>query len=95
VFNERANAVPIGVGLKFAGIVGGARIPVVDKRHVMPDEDLILYGHALADEGVTRDLASAADARPLLNFDKRTDLRVIPDLTSIQIREIVNPYAFA
>ena len=56
----------------------------------MSDEDVGFNRYALADEGMTRDLAAVADLCALLDFDKRPDPRLVANLAAIQIYERVN-----
>ena len=65
----------------------GARITVVDKRHPVPDEDVVFNDDAFADKGVAGDLAAFADAGIFLDFHECADLRLVPDLAPIQIYE--------
>ena len=64
-----------------------ARIRVVDKRHAVADENIVLNRHAFADERVARHFASPPHARVLLNFDECSDLCFVSNLASIQIDE--------
>ena len=54
----------------------------------MPDENVVLDGYALADEGVRGDFAPAADGRVLLHLNERTDLRLVAYRASVQIDQI-------
>ena len=53
----------------------------------MSDEYLGLDGHAFADEGMARDLATSANSRALLNLDKRADLCLVPNFAAIKVDE--------
>ena len=64
-----------------------ARVRVVDKRHAMADENIVLNRYAFADERVARHFASPAHARILLNLDECSDLCFVSNLASIQIDE--------
>ena len=70
---------------------GGARIGVIDKRHSMPDEDIVFDDDAFADKGVTGDLAALTHRRIFLDFHERTDLGLVPDLAPVQIDELRKP----
>src|SRR5262245_64258666 len=52
---------PVGCRLHRSVIIGGPGIAVVGEQHAMPDEDLLLDGHALADEGSICKRATNAD----------------------------------
>ena len=58
--HDRALHLPIFLGLQFAVGGRGPRITVVDKRHSVPDEDIVFDGHAFADKGVAGNLAALA-----------------------------------
>ena len=66
----------------------GARIGVVDERDAVADEDVVFNRDALADKRMARDLAALADGGILLDFDKGSNLRLIPDFASVQIDEL-------
>ena len=66
-------------------------IRVVDERHAVADEDVVLDRHAFADERVARDLAAAADRRVLLDLDERADLRLVADLAAVEVDELRQP----
>src|SRR5207249_4191306 len=72
--DERRNTLPILVGLRRAVLVGRLRETIVDKSHVVTDEDLIFEGHTFANERMARDLAAVPDSRPFLDFDERANL---------------------
>lgn len=65
----------------------GAGKTIVDEGNAVADEDFILQHHTLANEAVARYLAAIPNARPFLDFHKRTDLHVIPNLATVKIRE--------
>ena len=64
-----------------------ARVLVVDEHDTVPDEHLVLDGHALADEGVALDLAAGADPRATLDLDEGTDPRLVADRAAVEIGE--------
>src|SRR6266568_6745657 len=68
---------PILLGLQGAARRRGVRVDIVDERHSVPDEDVVLNGYAFTDEGVAGDLAVAPDPGVLLDLDKCADLGVI------------------
>ena len=70
----------------------GAWIVVVDEIDAVTDEDLVFNGHAFADEGVAGNLAVASDRDAFLNLDERADPGAVPDLTTVEIDEVVNVY---
>src|ERR1019366_2803972 len=78
---------PILLGLQGAARRRGARVDIVDERHPVPDEDVVLNGYAFADEGVAGDLAVAPHPGVLLDLDKRADLGVIAHLAAVQVDE--------
>jgi hypothetical protein len=53
----------------------------------MPDKDVVFDYDAFANKGVTGYLATFADTRIFLDFDECADLRLVPDLASVQINE--------
>jgi hypothetical protein len=65
---------PVSLALELARPRGGARIGVVDERDAVADEDGVLDGDALADEGVRRDLAATSHRDVLLDLDEGPDL---------------------
>ena len=67
-------------------------IAIIDERHTVTDEYLGLDGHAFADEGMTRDLATSADSRALLNLDERADLCLVADLATVKVDEGEDPH---
>src|SRR4029450_5911306 len=69
---------PLPRGLQSPVWGGGSRIPVIDERYVVPDEDIVFDNHLRADESVTGNLAILSDERVLLNFHKGADLGVVP-----------------
>ena len=76
------------LGLQLAARRRRARIGVVDERHAVADEHVVLDRHAFADEGVARDLAARADRGVLLDFDERADLGLVADLAAVQVDEL-------
>src|SRR5712691_527896 len=56
----------------------------------MTDKDLVLDGHAFADEGVTRDLDVASDFSIPLDFHKRADLCIVADVATVEVDESMN-----
>ena len=78
-FDDRGNDLPVGFGLQAAAFGGGAGVKVVDEHDAVADEDLVLYGHAFADEGVALDLAVPADGGVFLYLDKGADLGAVAD----------------
>src|SRR5207244_2140936 len=55
------NHFPIGGGLRRAVRINGGGIAVIDEHDAVPDETLVLDGHAFADEGVAGNFAPLAD----------------------------------
>lgn len=83
--DPRGNASPVGLGLETAARGGGARKPVIDEGDIVADKNLVLNGHAFADEGMTGYLAPRADFGALLYFDKSADLCVITHFTAVKV----------
>jgi hypothetical protein len=54
----------------------------------MTKENLVLDGHALANETVAGNLAAFADDGTALDFDKSADAAVGPDMTVVKINKI-------
>ena len=81
--------------MQFAAPSGGTWIGIVDERHAVADEDVVLDGHALTDERMARDFAVLADLRVLLDFHESPDLGVIAHFTAVEIDELRerNPFA--
>src|ERR1700733_13540978 len=53
----------------------------------MSDKYVVLDLDAFADECMTRDLAAFSDRGVFLDFDKRADLRLVPNFTPVEIDE--------
>src|SRR2546425_115983 len=86
---------PVLLGLQRTVRSCGARVGVVDECDAVADEDVVLDGHAFANERVAGDLAVLADVRVLLNFDKGTDLGVVAYFAAIEVDEPRQLDAFA
>jgi len=86
---------PVGLGAQLAGFIGGPRVAVVDEDGPVPDEDLVLQGHPLAQEGVRGDLAQASHRGVLLDLDEGPDPAVGPDGAPVQVDQfgMVDPGA--
>jgi homogentisate 1,2-dioxygenase len=52
------------------------------------DKDVVLDGYAFADKGMTGDLAAFADISVLLYLDKGSNLRLVSDLTAVEVNEL-------
>src|SRR5262245_4186088 len=81
--HERWLHLPVHLGLHVPCRGRRARVGRIDEGDTVPDEDVVLDRHALADEGMTRDLAPTADFGILLNLDERANLRAISDFAAI------------
>ena len=81
---------PIGLCLPLVICRCGAWEPVIDKRHIVTDKDIILDGHTLADKGMALDFAILTNFSSLLDLDERTNLRIVSNVTPIEIHKIVN-----
>src|SRR6266446_5846537 len=55
---------PIGLCLQLLICRGSAWEPVIDKRHIVTDKDIILDGHTLADKGMALDFAILTNLVP-------------------------------
>ena len=64
------------------------------KRDAVSHKHLGYNRHSFANESVTRNFAALPDRRPLLDFDKSTNLRVVSDLTPIEVDERENSLRF-
>jgi hypothetical protein len=53
------------------------------------DEDIVLYGNALADKRMTLNLTILADSRAFLYLDECSDPRVISDFAAVEIDEVI------
>src|SRR4029453_798475 len=85
--DARLQQLPIRGGLEHSSAARGARKPVVDEEHSVPDEDLVADQDTLADESVALNLAVCADARARLDLDEGADASVVPDLAPVEVRE--------
>ena len=56
----------------------------------MAHEDFVLYGHALADEGVIRYFAALPDSGSSLDLNEGADARVITYVAAIEVYEVAN-----
>ena len=63
-------------------------ISVVDKGHIVPDENVVFDSHAFADESMTGDLAPRAYSGVLLNLNERSELALIPNLAPVKVYEL-------
>src|SRR5687768_14686538 len=86
--HDRFDHFPIGFGLRRAIGVHRLRINVVRKHHAVSDKTFIFDSHAFTDERMGRYFATLADARILLNLNKRTDLCFRTDLAAVKIDEV-------
>lgn len=78
---------PVILRLKLALLIGGKRIFIVNKDNMMSDENIVLYGDALADKAVAGDLTILPDSGPFLNFHERTDFRIVVNSAPVEIHE--------
>src|SRR5262249_39797485 len=86
---------PVAVGLRLAACVDGARISIVDERHAVADEDVVLELDALADERVTGDLHPPANLGAVLDLNKGANPPLVADLRSVQVDEVEDCDVFA
>ena len=61
----------------------------------MPDKDIVLNGHAFADEGVAGDFAIFADDGVFLDLDEGADFGVFADFAAVEVDEVVDLDIFA
>src|SRR3990172_6752447 len=59
---------PVFLRLKLTVQRGRTRVRIVDEGYAVTDKNVVFDGHAFAHEGVTRNLAAAADRGVLLNL---------------------------
>jgi hypothetical protein len=64
------------------------REEIVDEHGAVRNETVIADEVQLANEGMRLDPATAPDANPSLNFDKRPDKRLIANLAAIEIHRL-------
>src|SRR5215469_12513463 len=76
---------PVALGLRRAVGGGRARISVVDEDDAVTNEDFVLDGDARTYERMAGDLASPADLRVTLDFDERSNPRVVTNLAAVEI----------
>jgi hypothetical protein len=97
VFHYGSHQLPVFFCLQLAAFADGPWVLVVDKHHAVPDEYAITYVDALADEGVTGDLAPGADGHALLYLNKCTNSAFGFYDAAIQIHQVrvENLHAFA
>ena len=72
---------------QLAVAVGCAWITIVDESDAVPDKDVVFQGHAFTNKRVTRNLAARADSGVLLDLDKRSNLGLVANLTTIEVDE--------
>ena len=82
---------PVGFGLQLAFRIRRAGITIVDECDVVPNENAFFNGNAFANECVAGDFAPRPDTCAFLDFNERTDLRFVADLTPVKINESANP----
>src|SRR4030042_2547943 len=87
LLDQGRDDLPVGFRLEGAAGGGRSRVHIVDKSDVMADEDVVLDGHALPDEGVRGDLAVPADECVFLDLDERPDPGVVPDRAAVEVDE--------
>src|SRR6516162_9197319 len=85
---------PVTFGLQASAGVRGPGINVINKRHPVPDENIVLNGDTLTNKTVTGDLAVISDLGVLLDFDEGADFHVIAHFTAIQVDELRELDAF-
>src|SRR5262249_59994818 len=66
----------------------GEGVRIVDERHTVAHENVVLDGHAFADKRVTGDLTVLSDLGVLLNLDEGTDFCVVTDIAPVKVDEL-------
>src|SRR5206468_191330 len=85
---------PIGLCLQLLICSGCAWESIIDKRHIVTDQDIILDSDTLADKGVALYFTILANPSSLLDLNECANLRIISDFAAIEIDEIVDFYTF-
>src|SRR6059058_1933902 len=91
-FDQGYFAAPIVFSLQLSVAVGCARMAIVDERDTVTDKDVVFQGNAFTDECVTRNLAARADSGVFLDLDKRSNLGLVANLTTIEVDETKNAH---
>src|SRR5207253_3675520 len=86
-FDKGYFATPVIFALQLAVAVGCAWITIVDESDAVPDKDVVFQGHALTNKCVTRNFAARPDSGVLLDLDKRSNLGLVANLTTIEVDE--------
>src|SRR5439155_1893461 len=81
---------PVHLRLEPAIRVCRSRISIIYEDDIVTYEHTVFDCDALADEGMTGDLAIAPDRGSLLDFYKRSDLRPVADRAAVQIYKVIN-----
>src|SRR5215470_7951346 len=84
------NNVPVGFGLQVTVGCCRTRITVINKDDMMPYKNLVLDGDTFTDKRMARYLAVAPYPGPFLDFDKCPNLRIVTNLTPIEVHKVVN-----
>jgi hypothetical protein len=64
------------------------RVTIVDEEYTVPEKNLILDRHALADERVRRHLAASTDVRAFLDLHEGPDPGTVTDFAPVEIHEV-------
>src|SRR5205807_5988063 len=67
-----------------------SRVFVVGECDVRCDKDIVLYYYSRWDEDEGSNFAIVPNRNPLLNVHVRVDLRIFPDLTTVQIHLVID-----
>jgi hypothetical protein len=73
-----------------AVLIGRFRGKVICEGDTMADKDFFFYANPFADKTVTGYFAALAYLRSFLDFDEGTDLRVVSNRASVEVRKGVN-----
>ena len=84
---DRPFDLPVSFCLQVSLGSRGPRIGIVDERHSVPDEDVVLDDDAFAYKSMAGDLATFAHGNIFLDFHECADLCLVPDLASVEIDE--------
>src|SRR5271156_1898980 len=86
--DDSAFDLPVSFSLQISFEGRGTGIAVIDERHSVPDEDVVLDDHAFADKRVAGYFAALADPCISLDLHECADLCLVSDFTSVEIYEL-------
>ena len=91
MLDESTLAVPVSLALQLAVRIPRARVAIVDECNVVPNKYAFLNCNAFTNKCVTGNFAAAPDACVFLDFNKRSDLSFVTDLTPVKVDESADP----